>query len=150
MIGRLGGRILASIIGDTSEGDLAMTRSNGNGHSNGDREHGDPGASPLTPPILDGLREKLAPIMDGMSARLDKQMSAFEETTRETVGENLKLFRQLLTMAEDMAREHRERMEKISTPIIDQLEKQHHEIAALKARLDAVEARQAEAGKPAP
>ena len=86
--------------------------------------------------------------MDGLSERLDKRMESLAGVTSEKIGENVKLVRRLLAMAEDMAREHSERMEKISTPIIDQLEKQHHEIEALKARLAAVEARQAEAGRP--
>lgn len=122
---------------------------NGNGGGNG---HGAPdeGLSPAATRLMADVRAATAPIMDDMSARLDKQMASLEGVARETIGENLKLFRQLLTMAEDMAREHSERMQKISTPIIDQLEKQHHEIERMKARLDAVEARQAEAGKPAP
>lgn len=124
---------------------------NGNGGSNGTNGHDAPDAlSPAATRLMADVRAATAPAMDRLRETLDKRMLAFEDTARETIGENLKLFRQLLTMAEDMAREHSERMQKISTPIIDQLEKQHHEIAALKRRLDAVEARQAEAEKPEP
>ena len=123
-----------------------MTRSNGNGNG----EHGDPGASLRLPSLLDDLRERLAPIVDGMSERLDKRMESLAGVTSEKIAENVKLVRRLLAMTEDMAREHSERMEKITTPIIDQLESQHHEIETLKTRLAAVEARQAEAGKAAP
>ncbi len=87
---------------------------NGNGGSNGSNGPGVPDAlSPAATRLMADVRAATAPTMDGMSARLDKQMLALEGVARETIGENLKLFRQLLTMAEDMAREHSERMQKI-------------------------------------
>ena len=69
---------------------------------------------------------------------------------RELLDQQIALFKQVMDMTSAATRDAFALTERASTLVLSHLERHDREIAALKRRLDAVEARQAEAEKPEP
>jgi hypothetical protein len=96
---------------------------NGNG-SNGGNGHG-----------AEALPSAATHFMDDVRAAFDRQ-AAF--------------FKSLVDMSEAAGAEYVKELQKLRHGVTERLHQQDADIAALKARLDAVEARQAEAERPEP
>lgn len=120
-------------------------------NGNGGNGHGE---APGTPSDASGVLALVSSSMVSLSEGLDKQLASLRasllSSTRATLDEQVELFKQVISMSNDLLRDASANMQRASTLILDHLKRHDQEIAAMQARLDAVEARQAEAGKPEP
>jgi hypothetical protein len=120
-----------------------------NGNGNDHDEAGARDASDATG-VLAVLSSSMISLREGIDKQLATLQASLLSSTREAIDEQVELFKQVISLSHDMMRDASANMEKASALLLDHLKRHDGEIKAVKARLHAIEAHQAEAARPEP